>query len=175
MTRKEAVALGRARRIAKLRDTATERFWAKVQKGAPDECWEWRASRMPGPRPYGRHSWNGQTMYAHRIALSLTDGDWSNERFVCHSCDNPPCCNPFHLWRGSQRDNLQDMSNKGRNSISGNAGRPGETNGRSKLTTKQVQEIRSSSLSDKKLAAIYGVAHGHIFRIRSRLAWSHVE
>lgn len=173
MTRKEAIALGRAARSANLRATAVARFWDKVKKEGPDDCWIWQGS-LSLPGGYGMVSWHGTLKYAHRVALSLVDGDWDSPMLVCHSCDRPPCCNPKHLWRGTHLDNMLDKVGKGRLIVSGNSGRPGETNAASKLTVVQVQEIRMSKLSDKKLASHYGVSHGHIFRIRNRIAWSHV-
>lgn len=89
----------------------TERFWEKVDVGGPDECWDWQGARAH----YGHGIINvtGRSLLAHRVAWSITHGDPA-EANVCHRCDNPPCCNPAHLFLGSQADNIADMHRKGR-------------------------------------------------------------
>src|SRR5262245_35578854 len=81
-------------------------FWARVDIGDPSECWEWTAYR--NPRGYGQVGWMGKIRLTHRIAMGLTDGIWDSNVPVCHHCDNPPCCNPAHLWRGTHRQNQLD-------------------------------------------------------------------
>lgn len=88
-----------------------DRFWAKVCRG--DGCWEWQGYRMP--KGYGQvgigHS---GLILAHRLAWELTHGPVPTDLFVLHHCDNPPCCNPDHLWLGTKADNNRDMAQKGR-------------------------------------------------------------
>ena len=93
-------------------DKQASRFWSKVKRGAPDECWEWQASRKP--KGYGQLFINYHSAHAHRMAYQLTYGAIPDGMFVCHACDNPPCCNPAHLWLGTHRDNSADMVRKGR-------------------------------------------------------------
>lgn len=90
-------------------------FWAKVDRRGPDECWEWTTGR----ERYGYgHSVLGT---ASRVAWELTNGPIPDGQRVLHSCDNPPCCNPRHLFLGTQLDNVRDMMAKGRHRYSPNA------------------------------------------------------
>src|SRR4051812_19427853 len=88
--------------------TLAERFWAKVDRTAgPDACWPWMGARFwfghgavkVGGRPWG----------THRVAWELTNGAIPAGQQVNHRCDHPPCCNPTHLWLGTQLDNVRDM------------------------------------------------------------------
>lgn len=90
-----------------------ERFWPKVDKRCSDECWVWRGGRYS--RGYGRFFLAGKSARAHRIAWQLANGEAVPAgMIVCHSCDNPPCVNPSHLWLGTGTDNYADMVQKGR-------------------------------------------------------------
>lgn len=90
-------------------------FWTRVDRRGPDECWPWTASRQTGGG-YGVFTREGRTKYAHRAALEEAIGrPLAAGEFACHTCDNPPCCNPAHLFVGSALDNHRDMSRKGRN------------------------------------------------------------
>lgn len=105
-------------------DKATVRgnnFWAYVDRGGPDVCWVWKGSKLPSG--YGRVSWQGKTTYAHRVAHLLAHGAIPAGMCVCHHCDNPPCCNPSHLWLGTQQDNMADRDRKGRTARGSQANR----------------------------------------------------
>lgn len=100
-----------------LRIPLKDRFWLKVDRRGPDECWRWLAAK--DPRGYGRVGTDpGAIALSHRVAYALTHGELPNDKFVCHRCDNPPCCNPGHLFLGTCLDNNRDMYAKGRNSNS---------------------------------------------------------
>ena len=91
-----------------------ERFWSRVDKSAgPDACWLWTGPRNHSG--YGLTQWEGRTSTAHRVAKRLSRVRRIPERkFVCHKCDNPPCCNPAHLYLGDARSNARDASRRGR-------------------------------------------------------------
>lgn len=90
------------------------RFWSHVdQSGDVDSCHEWQASRID--QGYGRVSWNGDLYLTHRVAWMLANDQIDLPTLdVLHNCDNPPCCNPRHLFLGTHSDNMQDMWDKGR-------------------------------------------------------------
>mgnify|MGYP001580832375 CR=1 FL=1 len=85
-----------------------QRFWEKVDIRDWDECWLWTAGTSgSGLRGYYGWFWTGHDQqYAHRIAYQLAYGDLSPELEVCHTCDNPPCCNPGHLFQGTHAENF---------------------------------------------------------------------
>ena len=92
---------------------------------------------------------------------------------VCHTCDNRKCVNPEHLWLGTQGDNIKDMVQKGRLVALGN----GSKNLASKLTEKEVLEIRKKSFNGykpKELSKIYNVCYATIWQIIKRMSWKHI-
>jgi hypothetical protein len=95
---------------------------------------------------------------------------------VCHTCDNPKCCNPNHLWLGTQTDNNLDMVEKGRQR---GKNERGEKNTSAKLTDKKVKEIRRLYMAGKTtqtaLAAKYGVSIATIHYVATRKTWTHVK
>lgn len=118
-----------------------ERFWSKVDKtpgqGPQGECWEWRAGQME--RGYGVF-WDGQKkVLAHRWAYAQEHGSVDADTEVCHTCDNPACVRPTHLFAGTHIDNMLDMREKGRAVATVWTG---ETNGRAKLDWPKVRDIR---------------------------------
>lgn len=89
------------------------RLRAKLRINITTGCLEWTgATTRPGW--HGRISINGRLVMAHRVAYELWVGPIPVGLSVLHSCDNPPCCNPAHLFLGSQRENMRDASAKRR-------------------------------------------------------------
>lgn len=93
--------------------TTDELFWAKVDRRGPDECWEWTAARSPNG--YGRFKPKGMGQKtASRWSYEMHVGPIPDGMQVCHTCDNPPCVNPAHLWLGDHAANAADRDAKGR-------------------------------------------------------------
>lgn len=113
MTRQEAAAIARAKKAANAPSLA-DRFWSKVSRGPYAECWPWMASVRRKDEGYGAFWLEGKHQPASRVAWMLTNGPIADGLVVCHRCDNPPCCNPAHLFLGTAKDNDADRVAKGR-------------------------------------------------------------
>lgn len=87
------------------------RFWSKVNKCGLDDCWEWQSTCYLNGYP--TFFMSGQ-YGAARIAYFLSHNADPGQMFVCHTCDNSKCCNPSHLFLGTQKDNMHDCHVKGR-------------------------------------------------------------
>ncbi len=91
----------------------------KIRKNG---CWEWIGSKSP--LGYGRFSFLGAPVYAHRFAyeiFKLTTTTIPKGMCICHSCDNTSCVNPEHLWLGTMTENIADRDRKGRHVKRGRA------------------------------------------------------
>jgi hypothetical protein len=108
--------------------------------------------------------------YAHRIAWELTNGPIPAGEFICHHCDNPPCCNPSHLFPGTQADNMRDAKCKGRIAR-------GERNYNAVLTDGQVRSIRAlyGTMLQCEIAHRFGVSEMTVSWIVRRITWKHVQ
>jgi len=151
-------------------ESAVQRFWKGVDKGGPDDCWEWQKFTNPGG--YGKIKIQGKSWSSHRVSWMIHRGD-PGDKHVLHRCDNPPCCNPNHLFLGTHADNVQDMITKGRDEA---ILCPGESNHNSKLTEADVIEIRkrlANGERHKDIAASYGVSRTAISDINGR-SWKHL-
>lgn len=91
----------------------TVRFFSKINRKAPNGCWEWTGNRNRDG--YGLSAKRIGTVLAHRISYRIHRGVFDLNLCVLHKCDNPPCVNPDHLFLGTDMDNMRDMHSKGRN------------------------------------------------------------
>lgn len=151
--------------------TQLERFDMQVKKHEIG-CWEWVGgkdkdgygsfmSEHLGQRFQRAHRWS----YAYHNNTTIPDG-----MSVCHSCDNPSCVNPDHLWLGSTKENQQDKWSKGRGGML-----RGELLPQAILTEDQVRLILIDPRPSSRIAADYGVSAQTISSIKNRDSWSHIN
>lgn len=150
-----------------------DRFWRHVEVGDCESCWNWTA--YIGTAGYGRFNIGHNTIKnAQRIAWILTYGDIPDGLQVCHHCDNRLCCNPKHLFLGTNYDNVMDKVKKGRVY---NGNQSGEHNNASKLTFAQVNEIRklrNDGTAMKDLSNLFGISRYQIWNICTFRAWKNI-
>lgn len=148
------------------------RFWSKVDRRGPDDCWPWGGwSNAFG---HGRFDVKSQKLLAHRVALVAAGRPVPakpNDCALHGDCSNPACCNPAHLRWGSKAENTHDRDRLGRGDWSGNLG---EKNSNARLTADAVREIRSSDKTQRELAKIFGVSQVAISKVVRGLHWRHV-
>jgi hypothetical protein len=156
----------------------SERFWSKVRRGAPDECWEWISSHHPlgygfifaGPL----YDKGVRYVKAHRLSWEMHNGPIPEGLCILHHCDNPPCVNPAHLYAGTRQQNCRDRAVRKR----GKEHRQnGEANDNAKLTEMDVRAIiilLKAGRSQIVIAKMFGVNQTHISRIKLRQTWKHL-
>jgi hypothetical protein len=134
-------------------------------------CIEWLRARHHQTK-YGQVKVGRQMRHVPRVVYELFVGPIPDGLLVCHKCDNPPCCNPDHLFLGTQLDNAQDRDRKGRLNP-----RHGELNARAKLSESQALKIidlyRGGSSSDA-IAGTFSVSVSTVQSIVSGKTWRHL-
>jgi DNA-binding CsgD family transcriptional regulator len=145
-----------------------QRFLSYIDK-KENGCWQWKSAK--NAKGYGYLLVEGKNLFAHRYSYQHYKGAIPDSMLVCHSCDNPSCVNPEHLFLGTNINNMQDMIEKGRQC-------KGESKSNSKLTEEEVSEIRmllNNGLSNKEVAIIFNVSDMTISGIKTNRTWKHVE
>lgn len=151
-----------------------EHFWARVDRSNPNGCWEWTAGRSKFG--YGRLRHGGKDYVASRIAYELTKGQLLQGMCALHSCDNPSCCRPEHLFAGTTSDNNRDMINKGRQAkgaviAKGGQKRFGDRNGtRLHPETRERGDHHWTHRMPERVAHVSGECHR-----AARLTWQKVN
>ena len=146
-----------------------EHFWTRVDKNGPPHpyqphlgpCWLWTGARYD--TGYGEAAVNSRPRGAHRVAWELTNGAIPLGQLVCHSCDNPPCCNPAHLFLSTDAGNALDKVKKGR--------------APTKISAEAVLAIRARHASGEQqltLARDFGLSKNMVWLIVNRKAWKHI-
>lgn len=185
-------------KLANLSPQEIERFWSRVDRRGPKECWPWL--HRVDKDGYGLLSFEFVRLRTHRIAFFLSTGIEPLCMRVLHECDNPPCCNPRHLFLGTADENMRDKCEKGRqskglkHSASMDATKRrgdrngarlhiermprGEANANSKFTADVVRAIRqryaAGGIYQHELARQYHVTQAVISQIVSGKTWRHL-
>lgn len=157
-----------------------DRFWSKVDKRGPDECWPWTAGKLHFG--HGAFTVKRRPIAAHRMSWMITNGPIPDGMCVLHHCDNPSCCNPSHLFIGTKTDNNKDRDSKNRQAQGLRSGRytkphrnaVGVRNGRAKLSEhhiEEIKELRSGGFTLSAIASNYGLGTSQVWRIVRGQSW----
>ncbi len=147
--------------------TLRKRFTDKVRK--TPTCWVWLGNKNPSG--YGMFHVNEfkTDIGAHRVSFMMFKGAISEGMDVLHSCDNPACVNPDHLWLGTNEQNVEDSLRKGRGWLKGIRN--------SLLSQEQVRRLRAMTLyygMFKDLEREWGVTRGVIRCAYHRISYKHL-
>lgn len=170
--------------MARLPDTFVK--YVDMSAG-PDGCWPWTGLR--DPRGYGRATVKGKsyrTGRASRVMLEAKLGHPLGDLLACHTCDNPPCVNPDHLYAGTPTDNARDALDRGRMAVgprhwrhtAANVGQlVGSRHPRAKLVEADIVAIRNRVAAGERrsdVAKDFGITVDNVHRIVLRYSWRHV-
>jgi hypothetical protein len=140
-------------------------FWQKVNR--TEGCWVWTGTKdKDGYGTYGMTP--GRTRKAHRLVWMLLYGDIPSEMLVLHSCDNPSCVNPKHLFLGTPLENMQDKVRKGRSN------QTREHNNHAKLTPAlavRIREMRAAGALLREIAAELSISEALISNVANNKRW----
>lgn len=156
------------------------RFWTKVDRAGPqrsdldEPCWIWRGG--VDKKGYGKVAYKSgdgakHWVASHRFVAMISDMDAT--LCVLHRCDNPPCCNPSHLYSGTIADNLRDMREKGRH-LTGAAASDAYAKVGTPELVRAVRTSREDGLSFREIAAIHGISEGYVSGIINGARRAHV-
>ena len=152
---------------------ARRKFWEKVTKPKPDDCWLWQGARYADG--YGMLvmmvNYHAFGFRSHRVSFYLKNGYLPDDLFICHRCDTPTCVNPSHLFLGKQKQNMDDKVSKKRQAFN-------ENHGRHKLTCEQVQKARKMHFLENKpltqVAKHFGLCNSAMGSLLSGKNWKHL-
>lgn len=144
--------------IKGMHGTPEERFWNYVEKGAPDECWEWQGNRDKDG--YGSLRTKTSQVRAHRVSFQMHNDESIDRLVVRHKCNNPPCVNPKHLLCGTHTENMSDKVLAGTVLLN-------ERHPNCKFSNKVVELVRLATGKRKDIAKHFGMSASQVGNIRS--------
>ena len=127
-------------------------FWSKVDIKGDDECWEWTGCKDRDG--YGLFNLKKRVVRSHRFVYSL-ENDIKKGQHICHTCDNPSCVNPKHLWQGTSQENHLDKLKKKRH--------------RHKISEALANKIRTDSGTYQSIAEKYSISINSVWRCKKFL------
>lgn len=149
------------------------RFISKVKLpiNLEEDCWEWTSAKDKGG--YGTfqvaNNGAGEKHRAPRVSYAMYKGVWPT-LFVLHTCNVTSCVNPFHLYEGTQYDNIRDQ-------ITAGTFVKGENNGNAILSNEDVLDIRKRLLEGQRgvdIAEVYKVSPWTVYKIKNGVNWRHI-
>lgn len=152
----------------------TARFWSKVDvKKSLGECWVWTGSRKE--KGYGRIKIQGQNFTASRVAWEMLHGKSLGKMAALHRCDRPECCNPFHLYAGTVKDNADDARFAlAEHEVAASIPRR-RSNKLDRYTVAHIKAALAAGLHPELLAESVGVHVATITRIRDGHTFANVR
>lgn len=167
---------GMFKALDKLEAEITRRFWMCVTKEFDEtKCWFWTGKILYNG--YGSFSIGKSNCMAHRVAWELTHGRIPYDRVIAHHCDVRNCVRPSHLFVATQKENIADMLNKGRWTVTNRA--RGERAGRAVLTELQAKEILyrvvTTKITAPELVLEYGITYAAMHALLSGKSWQHLH
>lgn len=167
--------------IPELNESVANAFWSKVAFTAnPNMCWNWTGRIRSNEKPYGRFNIGDKNIFsANRLAYFFHNKVDPKELHALHTCDNPKCCNPAHLFLGTNADNVADKVSKGRQARNEAWNKGKKTiyglwnNSNSVLTEKQYHEImdlyNKKGLNAAQISKIYSMTRQNIAKAIKRM------
>jgi hypothetical protein len=149
------------------------RFWSRVTKTSPEECWLWTGAKLPGGYGSITITSAGNQVGAHCVSVVLDGRDPTGSQ-VCHTCDTPLCVNPGHLRIASAAWNMQDKMTKGRHDQV-----RGSRHGMAKLDETAVRAVRlalaAGTETHQTIATRFGVTRSVVSNIKAGKRWAHLK
>lgn len=142
------------------RKNTIDDIWKYIDVRGEDECWPWVGGLSQNGRPYFQV--DGVKHAAYRLVYVLFNGVALGDDLCRHTCDNPVCCNPKHLLRGSNDDNVADRSER-------------ERQGMPHDTVREIYRLAHAGVSQKEIARRFGISHQLVSNIKTGKRYGHVH
>jgi len=148
------------------------RFWGKIDVKSKEECWNWKGS-LNSQNGYGRFGIQNSYYITSRIAYWIYYNIDPEFKLVCHSCNNTLCCNPNHLYLGTQSENIQQSFNELRSIHRGSFNSCAKLN---EIKAKQIRNLlENTSLTLREIGEKFGIAISTVGHIKYSQNWTHVK